>query len=216
VTNIGDRAFSACISLTSITIPDSVTSIGDRAFADCLFLKSIAIPDSVTNIGKGAFASCISLTEISVNPMNQNYRSDNHALFSKDGTELIALPGTKGMTEYVIPYGVTSIGEEAFAWWDGLTSITIPDSVTSIGDRAFYDCRSLTSITIPDSVTSIGKDAFSYDLLIGNTLDVGRMRTLMEGPSSWYKNLTIHCSPNSFAERYATIFGIPHAPIPTK
>ena len=59
-----------------------------------------------------------------------------------------------------IPYGVTSIGDEAFRWHDSLTSVTIPDSVTSIGNEAFDGCHSLTSVTIPNSVTSIGYSAF--------------------------------------------------------
>lgn len=63
--------------------------------------------------------------------------------------------------DVVIPDGVTSIGNRAFAWHSSLTCVTIPGSVTSIGDSAFYNCNSLTSITIPDSVTSIGKAAFS-------------------------------------------------------
>lgn len=42
----------------------------------------------------------------------------------------------------------------------GVTEVVIPKGVTSIGDRAFDGCESLTSITIPKSVTSIGKDAF--------------------------------------------------------
>lgn len=67
-----------------------------------------------------------------------------------------------GVTEVVIPDGVTSIGDWAFAYCESLSSITIPDSVTSIGKRAFHDCENLTEITIPDSVTNIGDMAFEY------------------------------------------------------
>ena len=44
------------ISLTSITIPNSVTSIGGDAFAYCTGLTSVTIPNSVTSIGERAFA----------------------------------------------------------------------------------------------------------------------------------------------------------------
>ena len=73
--------------------------------------------------------------------------------------ELIAF-APLGLTEYIIPDSVTSIGNSAFRYCSSLTSVTIPDGVTSIGDSAFNNCSSLTSITIPDSVTSIGNSAF--------------------------------------------------------
>mgnify|MGYP002543931583 CR=1 FL=1 len=41
VTSIGERAFSGCTGLTSITIPDTVTSIGGSAFYGCTGLKNV-------------------------------------------------------------------------------------------------------------------------------------------------------------------------------
>ncbi|MDR1562246.1 MAG: leucine-rich repeat domain-containing protein [Dysgonamonadaceae bacterium] len=68
---------------------------------------------------------------------------------------------TSSITDVVIEYGVTSIGDRAFYECSSLTSVTIGSSVTSIGYRAFSYCYSLTSVTIPNSVTSIGFGAFS-------------------------------------------------------
>jgi hypothetical protein len=68
-----------------------------------------------------------------------------------------------GITKIVIPSGVTSIGNLAFAG-NNLTNVTIPPGVTSIGDGAFA-INELTSITIPASVRDIGKAAFARNPL---------------------------------------------------
>ncbi|MBQ4155521.1 MAG: leucine-rich repeat domain-containing protein, partial [Clostridia bacterium] len=162
VTSIGERVFYGCSKLTNITMPNSVTSIGDYAFAWCESLTSVTIPYSVTSIGEEAFYECYSLKSIIVNGNNSNYSSANGVLFNKNKTELIRYPIGKTSTSYTIPDSVTSIGDSAFRGCDSLTSMTIPNSVTSIGEYAFYGCDSLTSITIPNSVTSIGDSAFSY------------------------------------------------------
>ena len=52
----------------------------------------------------------------------------------------------KGLTNIVIPNGVTSIGDEAFSHCGRLVKVTIPNSVTSIGVYAFYRCSSLTDV----------------------------------------------------------------------
>ena len=161
VISIGMHAFWDCSELASINIPDSVTSIGDNAFSFCSELTSIDIPASVTSIGKCAFGLCSKLTSISVAENNENYCDIDGVLFNKDKTEILSYPEGKSDNEYIIPDGVTSIGEGAF-WGCELASISIPDSVTGIGEDAFWSCSGLTSISIPDSVASIGDSAFSF------------------------------------------------------
>ena len=171
IISIGERAFSYCSALTSITIPDSVTSISDFAFNNCDSLTSIKISDSVTSIGNSAFFYCTSLTSItipdSVTSIGSSAFSDCDSLTSitiSDSVTSIgdfAFTNCSSLTSITIPDSVASIGDGTFRFCDNLTSVTLPDSVTSIGDYAFWFCYSLTSVTIPDSVTSIGDSAFS-------------------------------------------------------
>lgn len=46
----------------AVEIPRDVTTIGEKTFSDCSSLTSITIPDRVTSIGKDAFDWCTSLT----------------------------------------------------------------------------------------------------------------------------------------------------------
>jgi hypothetical protein len=119
--------------LVSITIPESITSVSNNAIV-------------TTNLKefKGKFAS-----------------EDGKCLVVDGELVLSAYKGFEGLTKYIIPNGVTTIGYNAFSYYDSLTDITIPDSVTSIGSSAFRHCSSLTSVTIPNSVTLIDFCAFS-------------------------------------------------------
>ena len=147
VTTIGEDAFNRCISLTSVTIPNSVTEIGNYAFYNCKNLISVTIPDSVTAIGEGAFSRCESLTSV---PIPNSVTTIGKSAFDM----------CSSLTSITIPNSVTTIGEWAFYCCVNLTSVTIPDSVTTIGELAFSECISLTSVTIPNSVTEIGNSAF--------------------------------------------------------
>lgn len=151
---IGNSAFWGCNSLKRINIPDSVTNIGNNAFSKCESLTKINIPNSVVNMNGNPFW----LWHGDLHNESKAFIYERKVLFNKDKTTLIAY--TSNDTNYIIPNGVTNIGDRAFWECKSLTNIKIPNSVTNIGIYAFFRCESLTSIKIPNSVTNIGNSAF--------------------------------------------------------
>ena len=93
VTNIGDKAFYGCESLTNIKIPKSVTNIGNSAFENCSSLTNINIPDSVTNIGNRVFSDCESLTNIKIPDSVTNIGNNIFGGCEKDSSKIkIVIP----------------------------------------------------------------------------------------------------------------------------
>lgn len=65
VQHIADCAFSHCIWLDSVVLPDSVVDIGDLAFYQST-LDSIILGEGLVDIGRSAFHSCSSLKVIGI------------------------------------------------------------------------------------------------------------------------------------------------------
>ena len=61
---------------------------------------------------------------------------------------------------FEVPYGVTTIAENAFRNHTELTTVILPDTVTTIEMGAFEGCTGLTGLTLPASLTEIGSRAF--------------------------------------------------------
>ncbi len=144
VTSIGDRAFSSCSKLTSITFGENskLTSIGSSAFNGCKKLTSVKIGNNVSTIGEQAFNRCGALESITVENGNVVYKSDGNTIIEKATNTLVL-----GCKNSIIPNYIKSIGHYAFYDCEGLTSIAVPKSVEIIGASAFSECAQLTSIS---------------------------------------------------------------------
>ena len=168
---IGEKAFTDCSRLTSLTLPVGITSIGYDAFAYCSGLTSLTLPAGITSIGEYAFSGCSGLTSLNLPAGITSI--DKYAFLDCSGLTSLTLPdgitsigsrafyGCSGLTSLTLPAGITSIGDDTFYGCSGLTSLTLPAGITSIGEYAFSGCSGLTSLNLPAGITSIDKYAFS-------------------------------------------------------
>ena len=210
LTSIGTDAFVCCYNLSNITLPNNLKSIGLGAFGMCDSLNSIVIPKSVKTIDESAFHICSSLTAINVDDLNNDYKSIDGVLYSKNADVLIKYPDNKSGSAYIIPNTVKNIDGYAFSHCSNLTSVTIPNCVTSIGNLSFHYCENLENITIPSSVTSIGNGAFSSCSNLTSITIPSSVTSIGESAFDECDKLTIHCMPDSHAETYAKENNIPY------
>jgi hypothetical protein len=181
VTSIGESAFINCVSMTNVTLPNSLTNIGSQAFTGS-GLASVVLPDSLISIGPSAFLNCYSLAGL---VLGEGVSSIGDYAFS----------GCSSLTNVLIPESLTNISSTAFIECSSLTALTadgwnptysslagvlfdktqttvvrypgglgasyaIPGTVTAIGPYAFSFCHTLTNILLPESVIDIGQSAF--------------------------------------------------------
>ena len=164
----------------TFAIPEGVTFIGESNFSTNKNIDTLVLPDSYVitryvgkknanynkqnvNYGNSLFLGIYYRTSISeyvVNATNPNYTSVDGCIYSKNGSELIAVPwqynGALSIKE-----GTTTIGQEAFSTQGAassettkLTSVHIPASVTTIESAQLTALNKLVgriTITIDDS-----------------------------------------------------------------
>ncbi len=230
---------------TNYVIPENVHYIGMDAFYDCAFMETVRIPASVekTNGSFSAngytyayealsFYNCVSLKEIVVDAGNNSYKSADGVLFSKDGAILISMPCNYAKESYVVPDGVTTLGNYAFKNCKKLVSVTLPGSMDTIsawvfsncsaleeieirdlkilGTFAFENCTSLKELVLPSGTESIhyatvsGCRALEKITVPASVTEIGRMAF------NTYNNKTTILTPSgSTAEQYAKENNIP-------
>lgn len=132
VTKIGPWAFSYCMDLTSVSIPN-VTIIEEYAFSDCAALTSVELGDKLTEIGNGAFWACTGLTSIDI---PQSVTTIGSFSFSQ----------CTSLSSIVIPNSVTAIHDGAFAGCTSLSTVVVGAGIRNIYYATFRGCSSLTDM----------------------------------------------------------------------
>ena len=244
LTVLGESAFSDCVGLDSIEIPENVAKIDDLVFNGCSKLSRVELPEGLKKIGKGAFKNCKSLTKVTipstvtslsdalfrgcealksikVSPKNKFYKSapnkrdgNDHVLFNKNKSMIIAYPASSREVQYDIPDSVTVISDWAFSECKKLNRITIPDSVHEIGEGAFCNCALLDEVEIPDSVTKIDDCAFRGCASLEKVIIPDSVKELGWGLFDSCEDIvTVYCDEGSVAQKYCLRNGIKEARI---
>jgi hypothetical protein len=181
VVAIKQNAFSDCVNLTSVSIPNSIKTIGANAFKNCTKLTSIEIPNSVTNIEKNTFSGCSSLTNVII-PNSITTIAD------------YAFSDCSELKEIVIPENVVSIGANAF------------EGCTNLENIYFYSNPTLGADAIPATAKChlILNDEINvnFDTANANTYtDASYTRTISEGR---YETIILPFTPDAVSlENYA-------------
>lgn len=169
VTEIGEKAFFNCRTITALTIPQTVTVIHEKAFFNCRNLSALHIPANLTRIEEGAFGKCAGLADndgfVIVNGHLASYHGHAQQVVVPEGVTVIgadAFFGNTTLTSVSLPSTLTTIETEAFSGCTNLADIQIPGGVVSVGSAAFQKCAALTELTLPDSVRSLGSEVFSF------------------------------------------------------
>lgn len=144
----GSTSYYKMSAATEVNIASSVTKIGNSAFYNGSYTTvNFAENSQLNSIGTSVFASS-NLSKINLE--DTHITEISGSLFS----------GCDDLTNIELPFGVTSIGNSAFAG-SGLTNIDFLEGIESIGDSAFSSIDGITDITIPSTVKNIGSNAFN-------------------------------------------------------
>ncbi len=224
VTKIDDLAFNGCIKMGKVELKEGLKKIGKSAFKNCKSLTKVVLPATVTNISDAPFRGCEALKSIRVESKNKYFKSEpnrrdgnDHVLFNKNKSILIAYPASSIEVQYDIPDSVTIISDWAFNECKKLNRITIPDSVNEIGEGAFSNCRLLDRVEIPDSVTIIDDCAFRGCSSLEKIVIPSSVKELGWGVfDSCCKELIVYCDEGSVVQKYCKDNGITEVRISEK
>ena len=201
IESIGERAFRLNPKLKKLALPAHVDEFRPSWISRCPNLEELVLPGLAEEITRGAFESKrlrklvigrgartvrpgafqdTNLAEVVIDQDNPYIFTDGTAIYSKDGTECIALArpvsslaiaqgcvklakksccGFAQLKEVSLPQTLAEIGPFAFSH-TGIERFDAPSSLRTIGDKAFLSCTALERVTLNKGLETVGDSAF--------------------------------------------------------
>ena len=201
---VGNKAFSNCMNLMDISLPDTIASFGTNCFLNdngiTMNIRSVDkyIDDEIykeklngvsiinidnTVIGNSAFYGNIWLKKGTLTGVSN---IGNYAFYNCNAMETFTIDGTierigehafdscKALGAMVLPTTVNYIGSYAFYDCNSMPSINIPEGIERIKSHTFYGCAALQNIETPNSVVAIEDYAF-YGCVVAKTITISNI-----------------------------------------
>lgn len=168
-----------CNSLEELALPGMLPNIDNGIFENP-GLKVLHVGPGTVGVEPGAFAKS-GLEQVTVDAGNEALATDGAALYSKDGSTLVALCvpvesydiadgcrfiAKKGFSNFHclarvgVPDTLEELGPFAFAR-TGIERFEAPDSLRAIREKAFFRCAKLAQVTLDEGLETIENDAFT-------------------------------------------------------
>ena len=167
LTIIKDSAFENCKSLKEIKLSKNLTSLGNKALKNCSSLLKIYIDRNLNFIGEQAFKNCNSLLKFEVEEHNQNFKSRNNNLLTKDEKIFIAFANGQNVAYFEIPKNVEKINDYAFYGNEKLKTLNFTKSIKEVGYKAIY-IKNLQNINYSGTKEEWNKITLNSDWILSD------------------------------------------------
>ena len=163
---IGKSAFESCSFLETVILGDKNAlnpsmDFNDKVFYNCPELKEVTINSGIFRFGYNAFKESTNIENVYIN----DFVSYLDILFYSENSNPVRFADNmyiegKIPKNIVIPEGVKSVCEYAFAGRTTLESVKFPSTLIRIDNGAFENCTNLSNVKFPEFLVYIDNEAF--------------------------------------------------------
>ncbi len=139
----------------NVTIPANVIRLNNNAFSNCVNMKRITIPNTVQTIGQAIILGCSKVEFVSIDTSTIPYQFADgcrnlKSVELKENIQSInsyAFRNCVNLSNLVLPQNLTSIGASAFQSCRSLNgTLKIPKHIKTIYQGAFQGCTNIDKI----------------------------------------------------------------------